>query len=261
MTTTTSWREESVEVGGSKVQVFKGGSGPPLFALHGAGGNRGWMPYHQTLSESYTVYVPSHPGYDQSEQPPWLTTMNDMAHFYLAFFRTLGYQQVRLMGFSMGGWLAAEIAAMCPSAVQGQVLVDAVGIRPKQGEIAELLLVGQEATQDLIYHDPSKAPPAVELTAEEQLVQWNNREMASRLCWTPYMHNPKLPSYLELIDVPSLIVWGRQDRIAPVECGELYQQALKGSKLHVIEECGHSPHNEQPQEFLSVAMDFLGSLS
>ena len=86
MTTTTSWREESVEVGGSKVQVFKGGSGPPLFALHGAGGNRGWMPYHQALSESYTVYVPSHPGYDQSEQPPWLTTMNDMAHFYLGVF-------------------------------------------------------------------------------------------------------------------------------------------------------------------------------
>ena len=260
MTATTGWTEETIEVAGSRTQVFKGGSGPPLFALHGAGGNRGWMPYHSALAEQYTVYVPSHPGYDGSDQPRWVTTMNDMAHFYLAFFRQLGLDRVRLMGFSMGGWLAAEIAAMSPATVQGLVLVDAVGIRPQEGEITEILLIGTEATQELVFHDPGKAPPLPELDTEQQLVQWNNREMTSRLCWTPYMHNPKLPSYLELIEVPSLIVWGRQDKIVPVECGEIYNRVLKGSRLHVIDQCGHSPHNEQPQEFLEVALDFLGNL-
>lgn len=258
MTTTVNWTEESVEVAGAKTQVFKGGSGPPLFALHGASGNRGWMPYHQALAEHYTVYVPSHPGYNESEEPEWLTNMNDMAHFYLAFFRELGHQQVRLVGFSMGGWLAAEIAAMCPTAVSQMVLVDAVGIKPEVGEIAEILM-GQDDLQALTYHDVSKAPTMPELSAEEQLTQWNNREMASRLCWTPYMHNPKLPQYLELVSVPSLIIWGRQDKIVPVECGEMYQRVLQGSKLHIVEECGHSPHNEKPQEFLQVTLDFLGS--
>ena len=160
------------------------------------------MPYHQALAEHYTVYVPTHPGYDESEQPEWLTSMNDMAHFYLAYFRGLGHQQVRLVGFSMGGWLAAEIAAMCPSAVQGLVLVDAVGIKPERGEIAEILIVGQDVVQALAYHDPSKMPPTPEVSPEKQVTLWNNREMASRLCWTPYMHNPNLPHYLELINVP-----------------------------------------------------------
>ena len=84
--------------------------------------------------------------------------------------------------------------------------------------------------------------------------------MASRLCWKPYMHNPSLPEYLKLIRVPSLIVWGRQDGIVPLNCGEVYHQALKGSTLHVIDQCGHSPQIEKPEEFLEVTIAFLSKL-
>ena len=83
MTTTQNWTEQTVEVGGVKQQVFKGGSGTPLIVLHGARGNPGWMPYHQALSEHFTVYAPSHPGYDKSERPSWVATITDVAHFYL----------------------------------------------------------------------------------------------------------------------------------------------------------------------------------
>jgi pimeloyl-ACP methyl ester carboxylesterase len=114
--------------------------------------------------------------------------------------------------------------------------------------------------QKLAYYDLGQAPPAPTRTPAEEAVQWSNREMASRLCWKPYMHNPKLPEYLRLVQVPTLIVWGRQDRIVPLACGEVYQEVLQGSTLHVIDQCGHVPHREKTQEFLEVTVRFLSYL-
>lgn len=80
--------EEFVDVGGTKIHMMSGGSGEPLVLLHGAGGNAGWLRYVQALSERYTVYIPSHPGYGQSERPEWLETMADMASFYTWFWNS-----------------------------------------------------------------------------------------------------------------------------------------------------------------------------
>ena len=261
MTTVQSWTEEQFEVAGAKTQLFKGGNGEPLLALHGAAGNRGWMPYHQSLSEHYTVYVPSHPGYNDSERPQWVSTITDVAHFYLGLIRNLNLgSQIRLMGFSMGGWIAAEIAAMAPHIVKGMVLVDAVGIKPRVGEIAEVLMVSPKTVQEIGYYDISLAPNLGDLSEDEQAVQWRNREMASRLCWKPYMHNPKLPDYLKLIQVPSLMIWGRQDGIVPLDCGEIYHEVLEGSSLHIIDQCGHSPQTEKPQELVDATLGFFSKL-
>ena len=81
--------------------------------------------------------------------------------------------------------------------------------------------------------------------------------MAVRLTWKPYMHDPRLPALLARVTAPARIVWGRQDQIIPVECATLYHQAIPGSDLVVIEQCGHAPHLEKPDEFVRVAMDFL----
>ncbi len=260
MTTTQSWTEEYVEVAGARTQILKGGRGAPLMILHGARGNPGWMAYHEALSQHFTVYASSHPGYDGSERPPWVGTITDVAHFYLALLDKMGLEKVSLMGFSMGGWIAAEIAAMCPHRLKGLVLVNAVGIKPQVGAIAEVLMVSPEDTQKLAYYDISKAPTPEDPTQEQQDVLWRNREMASRLCWKPYMHNPNLPDYLKLARLPALIIWGRQDGIVPLTCGEIYHQVLEGSILNVIDECGHSPQIEKPQEFLDAALGFLSKL-
>ena len=258
MTTTQSWTEEFVEVGTAKTQVLKGGSGPPLLVLHG--GIIGWTHYHQALSQSFTVYAPSHPGYDKSERPDWVRTVSDVAHFYLGFIRNQGLEQVSLIGFSLGGWIAAEMATMCPERLKGIVLVDAAGIKPRVGEIAEVLMVSPQQTIQLAFHDISKAPIWDDMTEEQQEVMWRNREMTSRLCWKPYMHNPNLPEYLKLVRIPALIVWGRHDGIFPLNVGEIYHEVLQDSVLHVIEECGHLPEIEKPQEFLDVTLDFLSRL-
>jgi pimeloyl-ACP methyl ester carboxylesterase len=262
MADTQDYTDTLIEVAGTRLQVLQGGSGAPLLILHGGGGNPGWLPYHRALARQFTVYAPSHPGYDGSSRPDWLSTMNDMAHFYRQVIEELGLAPVHLMGFSMGGWLAAEFVALCPPYVQSLLLVDAAGIKPQSGEIAELLMVSQDVASKLRFYDPAQVPDYEALvnrplTPEEQEVQWRNREMTSRLCWKPYFHNPKLPAYLRGVKTPTLIVWGKQDAIIPVNCGELYQQALANATLHVIDRCGHSPALEKPQEFLTAVRTFL----
>lgn len=208
--------ETVVEVAGANVHLLQGGSGAPLLALHGAGGSQGWMQYHQALAEHFTVYAPSHPGYGPSQRPEWLETMTDMAHFYHGFIDTLGLEQPAVLGTSMGGWLAAEIAAMCPHHLRRMVLVDAVGLKPEVGEIAEILMCSREEAANLRFYDTSQVPNYDDLfnhnlTPEERDVQFRNQEMATRLCWRPYMHNPKLPHYLRRVQTPTRVVWGRQD--------------------------------------------------
>jgi pimeloyl-ACP methyl ester carboxylesterase len=263
MADTQDYTDTRIEVAGTTLQLLKGGSGAPILVLHGAGGNPGWLPYHRALAQQYTVYAPSHPGYDHSGRPDWISSMHDMAHFYRQCIEALGLAPVHLMGFSMGGWLAAELAAMCPPYLKSLTLVDAAGLKPQVGEIAEILMVSQDVVKKLRFYDPAQVPDYEtllnrQLTPAEQEMQWRNREMTSRLCWKPYFHNPHLSAYLRGVKTPALIVWGKQDAIIPVNCGELYRQALANAALHVIDRCGHSPALEKPQEFLTAVRAFLG---
>ena len=93
---------------------------------------------------------------------------------------------------------------------------------------------------------------------EQAALAERDREMAVRLCWKPYMHDPRLPTLLARVRLPTRIVWGREDRLVPVECGQLYQKAIPGSDLVIFESCGHSPQIEKPEEFTQTALEFLG---
>ena len=254
--------EKLVEVGGNKVHMLTGGSGDPLVLFHGAGGNSGWLRYVQALSDHYTVYLPSHPGYHRSDRPEWLESITDMASFYTWFLEGQGLEGARAIGFSMGGWIASEIAASCRHAFSKLMLVNAVGIKPQEGEIADIFIISPAQVTELLFHDPSQAPEYDQLynrppTPEQAEAAEGDREMAVRLCWKPYMYDPRLPGLLGRVNIPSRVVWGREDRLVPVECAELYHQALPKSDLVIIDNCGHSPQVEKPDEFVSVALEFL----
>jgi pimeloyl-ACP methyl ester carboxylesterase len=258
-----AFTEEIVEVGGVGVHTLKGGSGDPLLLLHGAGGNSGWLRYVEALAEHYTVYYPSHPGYGQSPRPDWLESIPDMAAFYTWYLDTLGLEKVRTIGFSMGGWIAAELVATCNNAVGKLMLVGAAGVKPNEGEIADIFIISPAQVLELQFHDTSQVADydaiyGRELSPDEQLTADLNREMAVRLTWKPYMHDPRLAGgLLQRVKIPTRMVWGREDRIVPVECGSIYQQAIPGSDLVVIDNCGHSPQVEKPDEFIKAALDFL----
>jgi pimeloyl-ACP methyl ester carboxylesterase len=261
MMTTQGGTEQFVQMADARLQLFRGGEGTPLLVLHGPEGNPGWTPYYEALAQHYSVLAPSHPGFNQSPRPAWLETIGHLAHFYHWFLEAQQLEHVRVIGFSMGGWLAAEMALMCAHRLEKLVLVDAAGIQPPDGEILDIFLHSPEQLAQLACDDPRHVAEYDTLfggTATPEVAQ-QNREMAVRLCWKPYMHNPSLPALLPRLQLPTLIVWGRGDHIIPVSCGEVYQRAIRGSVLQVIERCGHYPQLEQPQEFLRTVLQFLAT--
>ena len=259
---TTAFTDEIVEVGGAKIQVLKGGSGDPLVLFHGAEGNSGWLKYVQALSDHYTVYIPTHPGYAGSYSPDWLGSIPDLAAFYTWFLEQQGLEGARAIGFSMGGWLASEIAASCRHAFSKLMLVGAAGVRPQQGEIADIFILSPAQVSELLFHDPSQGGEFTELyggelSPEQTDAIEQNREMAVRLCWKPYMFDARLPGLLGRVNIPTNIVWGREDALVPLECGELYHKAIPGSNLVVLDNCGHVPQIEKTDEFVKTALEFL----
>lgn len=264
MTTTSApWTAELITAGGIQLHVVKGGTGQPLLILHDELGPPGWLRYHTALAQHYTLYMPSHPGCGQSERLDWIMNMRDLAGWYLDALDDLGLGQVPVLGGSLGGWLAAEMAVMCPQQFQRLVLVDAMGVKPPSGEIFDMFLVVTRDYLRLSFADPANTPEYQELygadPTPEQADTWEYaRELASLVGWRPYMHYPGLPHLLRrLRRLPTLIVWGRQDAIVPVSAGEAYHQAIPGSHLVVLDGCGHRPEIERAEAFVSVVREFL----
>ncbi len=260
---TAEWVEQRVRLAGAGIQLFKGGDGKPLLLLQGEMGHPGWLRYHRELAEDRTLYIPSHPGFGASPRLDWIMNMRDMAGWYLQALDDLGLGPVDTVGFSLGGWLAAEMATMSPQVFERLVLVSPAGIRPPAGEIYDMFLVtardfmtdsvlDSEATPEFGEYCPEKPSP-------ELAEQWEvNREQACRLSWRPYMFYPGLPHLLRrLKELPTLVVWGMQDRIVPVSAAQVYNDSIPRSRLELIDGCGHRPELEQTDRFVSLVRDFL----
>jgi len=259
----TSPGERTIRVGDVDVHTWVGGRGDPLLVLHGAGGNRGFTRWTYQVAERFTVWAPTHPGFGASGDAEWMEGIDDLARFYLWFIDAAKLGRPHLLGQSIGGWTAAEMATMSPSSIDRLVLVDPVGLKPETGEILDIFYHSPAELRDLMVHDPKTVPEWDELfgrapTPAELEVATRNREMAARLTWKPYMYNPRLPLFLPRVANPTLIVWGGEDRLVPVECGEQYRRLLPNATLTVLERCGHVPPLEQPETFARLVLDFLG---
>ena len=158
----------------------------------------------------------------------------------------------------MGGWIAAEMAVMCPQVLDTLTLIGTAGVRPVEGEIADIFLLGEEGTLELAISDTSAIAAAIE--SEERDTRIRGREMTTRLCWKPYMHSPSLIHLLPRVNVPTLVVWGESDRIVPLSAGERIASAMPNARLEVIAGAGHLPHIEKPDEVVPLLQQHMGTV-
>jgi len=207
--------------------------------------------------------MPSHPGFDTSDDlPEWVTSIPDLAAWYGSLLESVGLRNVILVGFDLGGWLAAEWAARCGHDLRAVVLVAPLGIRPPQGEIADVLFMSPEGVDGIEVADPSAHASAAEPSPLERWTIDRNRETTARLAWQPFLHNPSLPGLLAArMHVPTQIIWGARDRLVPLSCGDAYRDAIAGSRLVVMEGVGHLPHIEDSQSLAAHINRFLASVT
>ena len=260
---TTPGVETTYEVGDATLHMVQGGSGRPALVLHGIEGPEGWIEFHDRLSRDASVYAPAHPGFGETQRPEWLESITHQAAFYEWFLRDASLEEVDLIGFGIGGWIAAEMAAMCSHNLAHLVLVGAAGIKPVEGEMLDIFVRRWRDVVEMCVDNPDAeefqriytAAPIVDFGGHREA----GRTMTMRMCYRPYMYDPALPALLGSVRTPTLVVWGAEDRIIPVECGELYRQAIPDARLEVMEDCGHWPHFEKPDALADVVTRFLAS--
>jgi pimeloyl-ACP methyl ester carboxylesterase len=244
------FEESFVEVDGCRTRLRRGGAGQPLLFLHGASGAPVVLPFMERLAQRFDVLVPEHPGWGGSDEPEWLENIHDVAYFYLDFLDQLDLREVVLVGSSMGGWIAMELAIRDSSRLKSLVLVSPAGITAPGVQPADIFLMPPEDMVRSLFHDPK--------LAEERLAQpvdvdaaLKNRHTTARLAWEPRLHDPHLPKWLHRIDVPVKIVWGREDRILPIGLLEGLR-AIQHAEIHILEKCGHLPHVEKVDQFVDI---------
>src|SRR5712692_4086513 len=261
MATATATAAKRLQLDGVDLEYFEAGRGPTLLVLHGFLEMPGWYDFHDRLAQRFHVVAPSHPGFGGSSRPEWMTSVDDLANFYLDLIDRLGAGKTHVVGHSFGGWVAAEMAVRCSHGLGKLVLADAVGlpapggpVRPAGGSIADWLVLEPEDLRALAWHDPATGDrlklAGEDVTSEEELIAiLKNREAATLYGWKPFFHSPRLAHWLHRASVPALVIWGEHDGVVPRAIGEAYAHGIGGARLEIVPGAAHLPHLEQPDEF------------
>lgn len=229
--------------------LSEAGAGRPVLVLHGGGGPATVAGLAQHLSRTAHTITPVHPGWDGAHRPAWLTGIDDLALAYLYMLRDRGLRDVLVVGSSLGGWIAAEMAVRdSEGSITGLVLIDAVGVQAETEHITDFFALDARGVAEHSWHDPDRyyLDPAG-LPAEELARRQANIATMRILAGDPYMHDPALPGRLGQVQVPSLLLWGESDRIVTPAYGAAYADAFGDGRLEVIPKAGHLPQIEQPE--------------
>jgi pimeloyl-ACP methyl ester carboxylesterase len=250
-----------IAVSGCRIRVMRGGAGAPLLMLHGGGGAGIWLPCMAELAKKFDLIAPEHPGFGASDTPPWLDTVGDLANFYLDFLDQLDLNGVHLVGSSLGGWIAADLAVRNASRLASLTLIGAAGIHVPGVEQVDTFLSGEEQRVRDLFHDQELAEAVVansERSGQED-VALKNRATTAKLTWQPRSHDPQLQKWLHRIKVPTLLIWGDHDRLFPKEYAFAYERLIPGAKVVIIPDCGHLPQVEKADEFVAELEAFIGA--
>jgi pimeloyl-ACP methyl ester carboxylesterase len=252
-----------VQVGAHGLSLLEYGEGPNLLYLHGSGDQGGLLPVHRDLGAHLRVLRPDLPGFGDSDDLPPGARVHDVALLVAGLLDELRIDDTTVFGSSLGGWVAADLAATLPERVSRLLLVAPAGLNPPGGPVVDQFALEPDALVDATFYDPSLRAQAKAGAAARTDDEAFRRRQARHLAATralgadPYFHDPGLHARLAAISAPTLIVWGESDGLQPATLAPVWQQAIPNAEAVVIPACGHLPHVERRTDFLDLARPFL----
>jgi pimeloyl-ACP methyl ester carboxylesterase len=255
----------SVTVGGEgtvELTVADQGTGRPVLLLHGGAGPLSVAGFAKLLANRHPVhvYTPTHPGFAGTPRPPWVASVPRLAQVYAGLLDALDLSDVLVVGNSIGGWIAVELALFAPRRLGGLVLVDAGGIDVPGHPSADVFSLTLEEVIRLSWHNPAAFPKSPAPPSEaERAVLAGNRAALAVYSGTPSMADPTLRTRLARIGLPTLVLWGESDRIVDPEYGRAYAAEIPGARFELVPRAGHVPQLEAPEALLAALWPFAES--
>jgi pimeloyl-ACP methyl ester carboxylesterase len=251
-------------VGEVQMEVREAGAGQPLLYLHGEDGLRWSEPVLAALSAGFAVTATLHPGWGTSTRPSYLKEVRDLALVYAELLEQFD-GPVLVVGCSLGGWLAAELAVLRPANLAGLLLIAPTGVKlgaRDERDFMDIWAANFDDLPEILYSDPASAPDLSNLSDAQYLELTTAQEATARFCWTPYMHNPRLRHWLRRIAVPTIVAAGDHDNF--VLTSEYYKEfgALigdAGAEVRVVPGAGHRLEEERPDVVARLAGELARS--
>ena len=241
---------ERLTIGGADLEISQRGEGPPLLFLHGEDYFGQHRPFFDALATRFRLVIPRHPGFGSSSLPDSFRSVDDLAYLYLDLIDALKLERPILVGASLGGWIALEIAVRAPTAIDKLALLSTVGVKMggrEDRDFADIYQIPETEMRALTFADPGRyVPKYAELSQDELMAIARDRESTWHYAWRPYMHNPTLRSWLHRVRMPTLMVWGEQDGVVRPNYARALAAALPKARLEVVANAGHYPQIEQP---------------
>lgn len=233
------------------------GTGRPYLLLHGGAGPQSMRGLAAALQSGSRSIVPTHPGFAGKPRPDGFNRIGDLASAYLDLLDRLDLQEVVIVGNSVGGWIAAEMALRHSPRVDGIVLLNACGIdtgSPTRYIVDPMKLAPGERAA-LAFHDPARY--AIAPTTPEALAEMIENQNTLRVyAGEPFMHDPALHARLSQMPIPSLALWGESDGIVDIAYGQRFAAAMPHARFESIAQAGHFPHIEQLDKVVELIEDF-----
>jgi len=231
-----------------ELTLTEAGTGRPVLILHGGGGPFTVASIANHLADTMHTITLTHPGWNGTARPAWVSGIDDLALIYLHYLEDHGLHDVLVIGSSLGGWIGSEMAFRDGAGlITGLILIDAGGIAVDGEPIRDFFSLSAREVAEYSFHDADRfyVDPAT-IPAAQAAIRQANMATMHVVAGDPYMHDPKLLSRLGRIQIPVLTIWGDSDRIFTPAYGAAYAAAFPDSRFEVIKDAGHLPHLEQP---------------
>ncbi len=242
------------------ITVDEYGTGHPFLLLHGGAGSQSVTGLAQQLatSDHAHTYVPTHPGFGGTTRPDWLNSVRILAETYVALIEQLDLRDVTVIGSSIGGWIAAEMALQGSSRIRSFILIDAAGITVEGQPVVDIFPLTMDELAKLSYHNP--AAFRIDLAAmpdTQKRIMAANRQALAVYGGQPSMTDPTLRKRLGAITTPPLVLWGDSDGIVPPDYGRAYAAAIPTATFQLLSNAGHLPQIETPDQVLTAIRNFV----